>query len=172
MILSDIPELSSLKAQLDGTLQFTEGLVAYTDGVAQLETGALKLEDGVSQLAVSASMIAASTDELYKAGAELNFAIGALYDGLTSYKEGTTGLKEETSGIDAQIKEKAEEMLIGMFGNGDAVVSFVSEKNINITSVQFILKTGAIEKPEEAVTEIRQPEKLSFWQKLLRLFKL
>ena len=56
---------------------------------------------------------------------------------------------------------------------GDAeTVSFVSDKNTNVDSVQFIIKTAAIEKTETAATAETAEESLTFWQKLLRLFGL
>ena len=39
-----------------------------------------------------------------------------------------------------------------------------------MTSVQFVIKTDAIEVPEEPVNAAEPEERLSFWQKLLRLF--
>ena len=51
-------------------------------------------------------------------------------------------------------------------------VSFVSEKNTNVESVQFVMQTDAIEVEETDEAAAAQEEKLSFWQKLLRLFGL
>jgi len=171
-ILSSVPELSSLKAQLDGAVQFAQGLKSYTDGVARLGGGAKQLENGAERFASASSELAQSAGELYKAGAELNSAIEALYDGLASYREGTAEFKKGAADLDEQIIGRAEEMVRGLFGNGDEVVSFASEKNTNITAVQFVLKTAPIEKPREPSGETRQEEKISFWRKLLKLFGL
>ena len=39
-------------------------------------------------------------------------------------------------------------------------------------SVQFVIKTPAIEEEKEEVKETTETESLTIWQKILRLFKL
>lgn len=51
-------------------------------------------------------------------------------------------------------------------------ISVISEKNMEVESVQFVIKTEAIEIPEPEAAEEAEEEKLSFWHKLLRLFGL
>ena len=46
------------------------------------------------------------------------------------------------------------------------ITSFVSEKNTNIDSVQFVIKTEEVEDTEEKETEER-----NVWKKFLALFK-
>lgn len=48
--------------------------------------------------------------------------------------------------------------------------SFVSEKNTNVESVQFVIKTGAVEKPEVVQTVEDEPQQMSLWEKFLKLF--
>ena len=48
--------------------------------------------------------------------------------------------------------------------------SFVSEKNTEIESVQFVIKTDAISVNDAPQEEETVQETLTFWQKLLRLF--
>lgn len=62
--------------------------------------------------------------------------------------------------------------MVGSLSGGDAQVqSFVSDENTNIASVQFVIKTTAIEKMQETVQTQAQTEKLSFWEKLINLFR-
>ena len=51
-------------------------------------------------------------------------------------------------------------------------ITFVSEKNTDVEAVQFVIKTQAIEIPQEKAPQEQAEEALSFWQKLLRLFGL
>jgi putative membrane protein len=169
-VLSGIPDLAPVKAQLDGAVQFTQGLKGYTDGVAQLGMGASELAKGTEEFKAQSAVIAASANELYKAGAELNGGIKKLREGLASYKEGTKKFRNGTSGMDSEIDKKIDEMLESISGKGDKVVSFVSEKNTNVSAVQFVLKTDAIVLTEAPKAAAPEPEKLSFWQKLVRLF--
>lgn len=50
------------------------------------------------------------------------------------------------------------------------VKSFVSYKNTNIKSVQFVIRTDAIKVKEVEVIELGNEDKLNFSQKLLALF--
>ena len=49
-------------------------------------------------------------------------------------------------------------------------MSFVSDKNKNVESVQFVIQTAAIEKAEPEETVQTETSGSSFWQKLLKLF--
>ena len=48
--------------------------------------------------------------------------------------------------------------------------SFVSDKNTNVDSVQFVIKTDEIEKEEAEDTTEDTEESLTFIQKVLKLF--
>lgn len=171
-ILSPIPDLVQIKQQLDGVVQFTQGLKGYMDGVEQLGKGASDLSLGTAKLASSSSVIAASANEIYLAGVELNDGIKKLRDGLAAYKDGTNELKDGTSDISSEIDKKIDEMLASISGNGDKVISFVSDKNTNVSAVQFVLKTNSINLAEPEKAAPPEPVKLNFWQKLLKLFGL
>lgn len=97
-----------------------------------------------------------------------------LLDGSKTLKNGTSELYsktgELTDGIDVTISEKIDEMLDGITGGNTEVVSFVSAKNTNVTSVQFVIQTEAVEIEEVEEDAPVVEEKLSFWEKLLRLF--
>lgn len=171
-ILSSIPNLSAVKQQLDGVVQFTKGLKSYMDGVAQLSAGSSELANGTYEFKSSSSAIAASANELYNAGVELNAGIKKLRDGLAAYKDGTKELRDGTADMNSEIDDKINEILDGISGNGDKVVSFVSDKNTNVSSVQFVLKTDPVVLPDPLKTASKEPVKLNFWQRLLQLFGL
>ena len=169
-VLSPIPDLAAVKAQLDGALQFTQGLKGYMEGVSQLGKGASDLAKGTLGFKSSSSVIASSANELYNAGVELNTAIKELRHGLASYQDGTKRLRKGTSDMGLEIDNKIDEMLSSISGKGDKVISFVSDKNTNVSAVQFVLKTASINVPEVQKSATPKPVELSFWQKLLRLF--
>lgn len=170
VVLGGRTDLADIKAQLDGAVQFTAGLKSYTDGVNQLGTGASELAGGAAQLQSSVSGIVAGANDLYQAGEELNSAVQQLRNGLASYQVGTKTLRNQTANMDTEVSTKINAMLESISGKGDKVVSFVSAKNTNISAVQFALKTKAIER-KETVTPAEETARLSFWQKLLRLFR-
>ena len=75
--------------------------------------------------------------------------------------------------MDTQISDEINTMTSSITGSNAEVVSFVSDKNTNVVdSVQFVMKTAAIEKAEAAVSDVVEEAPLTFWQKLLRLFGL
>ena len=63
-------------------------------------------------------------------------------------------------------------MTSAITGDDEETVSFVSEQNNNVKSVQFVIKTAAVEKAESAADTVTEEAPLTFWQKLLRLFGL
>lgn len=81
-------------------------------------------------------------------------------------------MKEKTEGMDGKISEQIDQMLNSLTGAGEETVSFVSEKNTNIKSVQFVIKTEAVEIDDTPAAAPVKEQKLNFWQKLLRLFGL
>ena len=48
--------------------------------------------------------------------------------------------------------------------------SFVSDKNTEVESVQFVMKTNAIVKDITVEVPVVEETSLNFWQKLLHLF--
>lgn len=71
--------------------------------------------------------------------------------------------------MDTQISDEIDSMTASLSGGDGDAVSFVSEKNTNVDSVQFVIKTAAIEKVEMTVDNAVENATLTFWQKLLRL---
>jgi X-X-X-Leu-X-X-Gly heptad repeat protein len=171
-ILSNISDLVIVKQQLDGIIEFVQGLRAYTDGVAQLGIGAGELTAGIKDFSDSSGEIAASANAIYEGAVRINSGINELRDGMATYKNGTGEFSSKTSGINSEIDNHINELLDEISGGGGQVESFVSDKNTSIDSVQFVLKTAAIEIPVSPSVEISEPVKLTFWQKLLKLFGL
>lgn len=171
-VLSGVPDLAMMKLQLDGIIQFVQGLKSYTDGVAQLGNGAAELSKGTKGFRDSSGEIAASANAIYDGAVSINSGIKELRDGLATYKDGTKEFRSKTSGINSEIDKQINELLDDIIGSGDESESFASDKNTDINSVQFVLKTAPIEIPEAPSVEPAEPVKLNFWQKLLKLFGL
>ncbi|HHV59733.1 MAG TPA: hypothetical protein GXX49_05520 [Clostridiaceae bacterium] len=169
-ILDKIPHLAAVKNQLDGVVQFAQGLKSYTEGVAQLRNGASELAKGTAEFSSSSSVIIYSANELYNAGAQLNMAAKELQKGLDEYKKGTKELRDGTSNMSEEISSKISELVGRITGGQSKAVSFVSEKNTNVTAVQFVLKTGSIKVPEAPKSAAGETMELTLWQKLLKLF--
>lgn len=183
-LTAQITELKTTLAQIQNIPQYAEQTEQLTAQVTHLETivqllmgnSALiggteayfgELQQGVSQLETGAK-------ELAKGGSDLADGAKKLVDGAAELSDGTAELRKETDNIDSTFSDDLDDLsgMIDSLSGSSTVQSFVSNKNTDVSSVQFVIKTEAIEipDPEEAAPE--PPEKLNFWQKLLRLFGL
>lgn len=171
-ILAGNQSLAPVLAQLDGAVQFTAGLKSYTNGVGKLGTGASQLASGLSHLNAAASVLPSSVNNLYNAVVQLNTGIKQLCNGIEKYKSGINALNNGTSDFESQINKMTDEILKEISGNGDKPQSFVSDKNTNVTAVQFLLKSSAIKKPAVETAAAEKLAEPNLWQKLLRLFGL
>lgn len=132
-----------------GTADLLNGIVAFYDATGTLKDGTGKLDDGVAELLVG---------------------IANLYDGAGKVKDGTGQLRDETDGMDTAITDEIDELLASITGGAVEIMSFVSERNTNVESVQFVMKTASIKKEEaEDIVEEETKEK-GFIEKFLHLF--
>lgn len=169
----------NLSAMADGINQLMEnyekldsGVEAYTDGVARIVAGYSQVMDGVSSLASGSKELVSGSGELYDGAVRLYDGVVSLNGGAKDMAEGTGKFRSETSDMNEKMEEELDGILDTIGGSKENPASFVSSKNTNVDSVQFVIKTAAIEKAETEVIETTQPEHLNFWQKLLRLFGL
>lgn len=168
--LAGVDALADVKAQLDGAVQFTQGLTGYTAAVAQLSDGAASLSAGIGQVDGTLATMPDATATLTASGAQLQTGASDLSTGLASYQEGTAELRSQTAGLGSSVTDQVSLALGNLTGNGDAVKSFVSEKNTQVTAVQFVLRTSPIEivKTETAAAETSTES--TFLHKLGALF--
>ena len=134
-----------------GTGELLSGIVEIYDGTGTLKDGTGTLDDGV---------------------AKLLSGIAQLYDGAGELKDGTSTMREETAGMDTEITDKIDELIETVTGGDFEVTSFVSEKNTNVQSVQFVIKADGVQTEEVSEAMEEAPKKLTVWQKFLNLFGL
>jgi putative membrane protein len=96
----------------------------------------------------------------------------AVNNGINELVKGTAELYSNTKGLDKQVQDKIDISLSDLKGGEFTPTSFVSDKNTNVTMVQFVMKTDGVQIPSEVVDVVEQPKKLSFWEKLRALFGL
>lgn len=175
------------------------GILSYTDGVAQIVAGYSQLSDGAAQLVAGSGALKTGTDSLYSGTGELLSGIseiyngtgslkdgtGALdegvaklltgiaqlYDGTGELKDGTSAMREETSGMDTKINDKIDDLLETITGGDMEIESFVSDKNTNVESVQFVIQTDGISTAEQETPAPSAKAERTIWQKFLDLFR-
>lgn len=163
--VSAAKQVSELKGQLDSYGVFYQGLVAYTDAVSSAAAGAKSLK-------LNMDTLYSNTGKLKLSVGELSDVVGELYDGTGELTHGTTEFVDKTSDMGTQISDEIDSMTASLSGGDGDAESFVSEKNTNVNTVQFVIKTAAIEKAETTTDNTVESAPLTFWQKLLRLVGL
>ncbi len=173
--LSDLTvNLSSLKTGIDSLVEsyttLDTGIGDYTDSVASIVTAYTKIVDGAASLLDGTKALYDGAESLKQGTSDLYDGIVTLNDGAVELSDGTKEFYEKTDGMDSKIEDQIDEMLDSITGGDSEVVSFVSDKNEDVTSVQFVIKTSAIEKEDVVETVVEETQKQNFWQKLLQLF--
>ena len=154
----------------DGTVTLYEGVVQLRNGSYELLSGATELHNGTITLEDGLADLENGVVELCDGAIVLEDGIVTLEDGLIVLQGGTLEFRNGTANLDGKMLEQLRQGISELFGDGGETVSFVSEANTQVQSVQFVIRTPAIEIAEETLLDEENTQKLTFWQKLLRLF--
>ncbi len=170
-----------------GVTQIVSGYSALTDGANMVSEASQQLKNGSSDLYNATKDIKTNANSLYSGslnifeGAnklnngtdELVNGIKSISDGSQELTNGTSEFKNKTSDLDSQIDNEINNIITDITGNKESIKSFMSDKNTNINSVQFVIKTSGIEIPDDntQIAEGTEPQ-LTWWQRLLSLFGL
>lgn len=129
---------------------FDKGLTAYTSGVSKLTSSFSEVDTGMTDLSDGISKVSA---------------------GVTKLNDGTTELKNKTGDIPGQVTSSVDALLSDYNTADYQPISFVSDENKQVASVQFVIHTEGIAKElpkEEAVID---DTKETIWSRLLKLFQ-
>lgn len=155
--------VSSLNNLMANMTQLKNGINKLTDNYATLDSGIKEYTSAVNKITNGYSKV-------YEGALDLVSGTHSLYKGTTELTDGTGEFKGETSDLDSKVDDEVDSMIDNFAGGDFEVESFVSDKNTDVDSVQFVIKTEAIKKEEVKVVE-EKTEELNFWQKLLNLFR-
>ncbi|MFC4403409.1 YhgE/Pip domain-containing protein [Gracilibacillus xinjiangensis] len=152
------------------TMDVTDSLGQLQDGIASLSTnyqefhnGLVSYTNGVSQLANNYSGINSGIAELSNGAGELSIGAGEL-------QNGTSELADATSEMPDEIQSEVDKMIEEFDKSNFDPVSFVSDKNEKVETVQFVIKTESIVEQEEVEPVEEEEEEKGFWSKLIELF--
>lgn len=142
-----------------------------------LGTDMTKLKIGVDTLISKYSALDSGIHDYTDAVAQITDGYSAIYNGSDSLKSGTSELTKgtqefysETQNIDTEISDTIDKTIDELTGKEIETISFVSEKNTNVTSVLFVIKTPAIEKPETEAPQQTEEKTTNLWEKFKNLF--
>ncbi len=140
-------------------------------GINQLVSEYEKLDGGIEAYTDGVSKVAYNYGEMAAGVADLNSSAQKLVEGSEALRDGTSKLDGEAGKMKTEAKNKIDELLGSVKGPKGPVESFVSSKNTNVNSLQFVMKTDSIKKPIEKKPEAKEKEKETFFKKLFKLFK-
>ena len=155
---------------VSGSAKLAASSKELVNGASTLHTGTSDMLKGITEVYQGAGSLKDGSNQLVSGVTELLDGISDLYDGTTKLESGTSAMHQETSDMDTAISEKVDSMLAGITGENVEMESFISEKNTNIDSVQFVIKTPAIVNNTTAQSVDEGAEPMTFWQKLWKLF--
>ncbi|MDF2541722.1 MAG: hypothetical protein K0S47_1440 [Herbinix sp.] len=142
------------------------------NGINALQTNYETFHYGLGEYTDALEMLVEGYDQIYDGAIKMVSGTSDLYTGTKDMSIGTDEFVNETLKIRDDIDQEIDEILKEYTNSDYQVVSFVSDKNTNVQSVQFVIKVAEIQK-DEIETSIKNVEgHLSFWQKFLRLFGL
>lgn len=130
--------------------EFHEGLKEYTAGVSALSDNYAYLYEGIAALAEGTEKMA---------------------DGIEALNSGTEELIDKTKDMPSQMEATIDTLLSDYDTSAYTPISFVSEKNEHVSSVQFVLRTAAIQPVKEAKPVASPTDKETVWTRLLNLFQ-
>lgn len=139
-------------------LQLKYGMDALVGNYSKISNGQLELANG-------ADALANGLNEYRNGFGMFKDGIGQFADGVNELTQGTNTLKNKTQGMTQLMENQIQQAMSAFLKKGFKLESFVSEKNTNISLVQFVYLSDAITVIKEEKEPI-ETEKLTFWQKL------
>ncbi|WP_017185764.1 hypothetical protein [Alkalibacillus haloalkaliphilus] len=152
--LDFIEELEQLETGLEQLAnqygEFHAGLVEYTGGVGELSSNYSGIHDGIGELSDGTAELGDGVDELH---------------------DGTGELAQETSDLPAQMQSEIDELMDDFDFSDFEPVSFMSERNENVETVQFVIQTESITIDDDEDDDEVEEEEKGIWERFLDLFR-
>ena len=129
---------------LAGAKEIKQGLGVLANSGRQITSGGTELVKGIDKAGKGIADYVAGVSTLSK-GLDRYRSDGLIpyYDGLVQFEDGGKTLKDETSNLPQKFEDAIRDMM-EEYGGPIEVRSFVSDKNKDVASVQFVLMTEEI----------------------------
>ncbi len=149
--------------RIDQLKQLTAGLSDLSSGYDQFHTGLVAYTQGVSMLSDNYNGLSSGAAQLADGTAQLS-------DGANQLSDGLSQLDKATSQLPTIMRERMGELMADYDFPEFEPVSFVDERNTNVTAVQFVMMTDAIELPKAEAPESEPTPELTIIDRFLALF--
>ena len=149
-MIGDMGELSEAISLLSTRYDALDtGIQTYTEGVAALVAGFDQSAEAVTLLTTGSRELALYLSALCGGTDTLNEGALALAGGSEELNAGTAAFRAATTGMDGKVQTEIDNMISALTGGNGKTKSFVSDKNTNVTAVQFVISTDAVKTAEE-----------------------
>lgn len=162
-----------------GLSEYTDAVKKITDGYDEICKGSYRVTNGTSALYSGTKDLVKGAMDLYNGSTDLSDGTSKLADGTNELSDGTNALTDGTSefydktkNMDTEITDTIDDTIDELTGKNIETISFVSDKNTNVDSVLFVIKTPEIKKAEVEEPVVEEEEEPSFKTKFLKLFGL
>lgn len=150
--------------------QLQTAIKQLSQGTGKLSSQSNTLIKGGNQLQSGAKALANGGKTLSSNTSTLNSGASSLTDGVNKLADGTQTFYDKTGNINDQILDGINDAIDEFSGKDYKVKSFVSSKNKNVKSVQFVMKTDGITKEEKKV-KTSETKKTTIVDKIKALFR-
>ena len=144
--------------------EMTLNMSELANGINELVTGYEQLDSGITEYTDAVASIVSGYNELTD-------GVNSLASGSRELSDGTAELYDRTSTMDTDVQDEIDSVKSTLTGDNEEIISFVSDKNTNVKSVQFVIRTSAVSVPDDEEATLVTEQSVSFWQKLVNLFK-
>lgn len=162
---------NQIKLMVDSLNVLSQNMNELKNGIDFLAENYEKFDSGLNTYTSSISKLTEGYGEINNGAKDLTEGTLKLYDGSKKLTDGTSEFANKTSNIDTEIEEEIDSLIDGFEKKDSKVNSFVSKKNDSVESVQFVIKTKAIEPKEEEKEIIEEEENTTIIEKFLNLFR-
>lgn len=165
--------LSAIAGEISGSLSKLSMLAKLQElsaGLLELSANYGKFHDGLGQYFSGVGELSQGYGEFHSGIHEFAGGVGKLYSGVRDLRKGTNELEDETSDMPEKVQQEIDDKLKEYTGSEFERVSFTSKQNTNIGVVQFVIKSDAIKKPEEAKAGESAPKEQTVWERVGALF--
>jgi X-X-X-Leu-X-X-Gly heptad repeat protein len=145
-------------------------LVALIDGLGDVSSGYTSLDDGIASYTDGVNTLAATYDSLEDGAALLSGGVQDTKTGMRKLATGTSALYGGIQDMPQTMQEKINEFTARYDFSDFVPHSFLSADNSQVSLVQFVLTTPAIEPPKAiAASAVPEPEQ-TFLDRFFALF--
>ena len=173
----EFTELSALKTNLTGLATLRTGIKDYTDGVSEAYAGSKELSSGLSSLSSGTNDLNAGIQKVNSGASDLKDGSQQLADGAKTLKEGMQKYNDEaisklTNNSRISSIEQASDLLEAISKDENNYNNFSGISDGTDGSIKFVFKiNGAKKAKSDDTSSETTTTKVSFWQRILNLFK-